>query len=483
MSSRVDIPVVAPTGRSLLGSAGWMTGSNLIAQAFAYGSLVALARWLEPASFGTVAVATAIVAAGVLFVDQGTWGAVIVERRLSRSILAQAFRRCLGTAVVLAAVMAAVSGTVVEHFAAGGHPGAVVAIAFCLPLHAIAVVPTALLQRSMQFRRLAGVNGVANIASALVAVVLASYGAGVWALVSRQLVLYALIAILSAGLCLPALRSHAPVSTEPVPPRSGARAERWFFSFSVVYALTGSLDKFVVGLFGGAAVVGLYSVAATIAMAPWTQFSAQAGQVLFAAAASHPDDFSRRTDQSTGLMALLMLPMLPVGVLVAPAVLPGVFGPEWAPVVPVFQLLLVVGVGNAIVNCIAEPLTGMGHMPFRTRIMIVQSLATLVALLLLVPIDGIVGAALAQLVVFLPYGALYFTAGARRADTSLRRLWLSVRPAVGVLALQVAVSSLVLAVLMACGLSDAAAGCWAAAAGLAAGVPAVVRTLAGMRSA
>ena len=47
------------------------------------------------------------------------------------------------------------------------------------------------------------------------------------------------------------------------------------------------------------------------------------------------------------------------------------------------------------------------------------------------------------------------------------------------LALQVAVSSLVLAVLVACGLSDAAAGCWAAAAGLAAGVPAVVRTLAG----
>ena len=99
-----------------------MTGSNLIAQAFAYGSLVALARWLEPASFGTVAVATAIVAVGVLFVDQGTWGAVIVERRLSRSQLAQAFRRCLGTAVILAAVMAAVSGTVVEHFAAGGHP-------------------------------------------------------------------------------------------------------------------------------------------------------------------------------------------------------------------------------------------------------------------------------------------------------------------------------------------------------------------------
>ena len=141
--------------------------------------------------------------------------------------------------------------------------------------------------------------------------------------------------------------------------RSGARAERWFFSFSVVYALTGSLDKFVVGL-GGATVVGLYSVAATIAMAPWTQFSAQAGRVLFAAAASHPDDFSRRTDQSTGLMALLMLPMLPVGVLVAPAVLP-VSSVRNGPRSTGVPTALGGGVGNAIVNCIAEPLTGMGQ--------------------------------------------------------------------------------------------------------------------------
>lgn len=482
MPSRVEVPVIAPSGRSLLNSAGWMTGTNVVAQAFAYGSLVVLARWLDPASFGTVAVATALVAVGVLFVDQGTWGAVIVERQLSRPQLAHAFRRCVVTSIVLAAGMAAASAAVVHHFAAGGHSGAVAAIALCLPLHAIAVVPTALLQRSMQFRRLAGVNGVANVVSALIAVILASYDAGVWALVARQLVLFALVAALSAAVCLPALRSHAPITTEPVLPRTGVRAERWFFLFSVVYAVTCSLDKFIVGLFNGAAVVGLYSVAATIAMAPWTQFSAQAGQVLFAAAASHPDDFARRTEQSAGLMSLLMLPMLPVGILVAPVVLPGAFGSEWAPVVPVFQVLLVVGVGNAIVNCIAEPLTGMGYMPFRTRIMLAQSLATMLALFVLVPVGGIRGAALAQLLIFIPYGALYFTAGARRANTSLRRLWLSVRPAVGVLSIQVGVSSLVLVVLMQSGMAETVAACWAAAVGFAAGAPFLVRALAGMRS-
>lgn len=473
---------MAPTGRSLLASAGWMTGSNLLAQIFAYGSLVLLARWLAPASFGTVAVATAIVSIGVLLVDRGTWGSVIVEPRLTRPELTRAFRRCMATALALAAVMAATAGVVVHHFATGGHPGAVAAIALCLPLHAIAVVPTALLQRSMRFRRLAGLNGVAIVVSALVAVLLALAGAGVWALVARQLVLFGLIAALSAALCLPAWRTHASTTAEVAPVRTGIRSEWWFFLFAITYAVTGSLDKLVVGVFGSAAVVGLYSIANTIAMAPWTQFSSQAGQVLFAVAASHPDGTAQRTEQSARLMSLLMLPMLPVGILIAPAVLPAALGPEWAPVVPVFQILLVVGIGNAIVNCIAEPITGMGYMPYRTRIMLGQCLATLLALWVLVPAGGIRGAALAQLLVFVPYAALYLTGGARRANTSAGALWLCVRPAFAMLTLQVVVSSAVIVALAHVGVGRTTALCWAAIVGLATTAPVLLREISGMRS-
>lgn len=460
-----------------------MTGSNLIAQAFAYGSLVLLARWLSPANFGTVAVASAMVSIGVLFVDRGTWGAVIVERRLVRAELARAFRRCMATAVVLAGIMAATSGIVVHHFATGGRPDALAAIALCFPLHAIAVVPNALLQRSMQFRRLAGINGIANIASALIAVALALAGAGIWALVARQLVLFGLLGALAAALCLPALHSHAPVTAEPAPVRTGGSTEWWFFSFSVIYAVTCSLDKLVVGLFGSAAVVGLYAIAATIAMAPWTQFSAQAGQVLFAASASHPDSFAERTEQSARLMSLLMLPLLPVGMLLAPVVLPAALGAKWAPVVPVFQVLLVVGVGNAIVNCIAEPLTGKGFMPFRTRIMAVQSVATAAALFFLVPIGGIRGAAVAQLLVFVPYAAVYFTAGAQRADTTAGALLRGMRPAFAVLALQVVVSAAVLLGMIRLGTPAGLAACCAAAGGFIAAAPILIRSVAGMRSA
>src|ERR1700752_257184 len=75
------------SGESLITSASWMTGGNLLSQVFAYGSAVLLAPWLSPSNFGTVAVGTAIVYIAVLFVDQGVWGAVVVERKLTRADL------------------------------------------------------------------------------------------------------------------------------------------------------------------------------------------------------------------------------------------------------------------------------------------------------------------------------------------------------------------------------------------------------------
>lgn len=434
------------TRHTLLTSAWWMTASNLVSQIVAYGSLILLARWLLPASFGTVAVGMAVVAIGVLIVDRGTWGAVVVERHLTRSDLAHSIRVCLATASVLAVLLAASAGMIVDRFATGGDVAAVAVVALCLPLHGMAVVPTALLQRAMQFRRLACVTGIANAASALGAVALGLGECGIWALVGRQLILFGGIALLSLVLCVPAFRSQ-PVGDGAVRRSRRGRTERWFFCFTITDSVNSSLDKLVIGMVGNASLVGLYSMANTIAMSPWRQFSSQIGQVLFAAAATEPETSNQRTVRSVQLMSMLMVPLIPVAVLVAPAALPSILGPEWAPMVHTFQVLIVVGIGNAVVNCIAEPLTGIGFVAFRAKVVMAQCCATLLALMVLVPVAGILGAALAQLIVFIPYALLYFIAGGRRAGTSGGELWRSIRPALWALCLQLSVTGAVWAVL------------------------------------
>lgn len=471
--SQVPAQDATAGGRDLLRSAGWMTGSHLLAQAFAYGSLILLARWLTPTSFGTIAVGTALVYVAVLFVDHGTLGGLIVRRHLTRTDLLRAFRRCLVTACLLAAGMAAIASLVVTNFASGGDAAAIAALALCLPLHAFAVVPTALLQKTMQFRRLAALNAVANVTSALVAVALAFDGFGTWALVARQLMLFGILALLTPALCRRVLLSHLKASKTTVISDDPRDSERWFFVFGVALMVTANLDYLVIGGLGDAHVVGLYALAFTIAMAPSTHISEQVGRVLFAAAALHPRDAGYRTEQSVRLMSLVFVPLLPVGILAAPALLPAILGNQWQPMVVAFQLLLVVGVGHAIVNCIGEALSGNGHIRFRAEVMVVRCLVTLLALLVLVPVDGIRGAALAQLVVFAPYAAVYLIAGARRAGTSARALARELRHVALILGAQLTVCAVVAAVLAGAGASHAVLLCGASVTALIVWLPMV----------
>jgi len=462
-------------GGGVLRSAGWMVGSHLLAQAFAYGSLILLARWLAPASFGTLAVGTAIVYVAVLFVDQGALGGIIVRPRLTWGDLVATFRRCMLVAIVLALIMGATAGVLVDRFSSGGDAAAIAVLALCLPLHAIAVVPIALLQKSMKFRRLAGVNAAANVVSAIAAVLMAVAGLGVWALVGRQLLVFGVLAVLTPALCIGAWREHRRQPPEVAAPVEVPRSQRWFFLFGVMLMITANLDYLVIGHSSNAAAVGLYALAFTVAMAPSTHVSEQLGKVLFAASATAPERNRDRTEQSVRLLSMVFLPLVPVGVLIAPVVLPAVLGEQWRPMIVPFQLLLVVGVGHAILNCIGETLSGNGHIEFRAKVMVARCIGTLLALMVLVSIDGIRGAALAQLLVFVPYATLYATAGARRAGTSALALWRRLRPVVALLVVQLAVTCGVLVALSHGGATESVAASVAATVGLATCAPLLVR--------
>jgi hypothetical protein len=91
-------------------------------------------------------------------------------------------------------------------------------------------------------------------------------------------------------------------------------------------------------------------------------------------------------------------------------------GHSWVGMVTAFQLLLIAGVGYAVINCIGEALAGGGSVRFRAKVNVAWSLCTLGVLIPLVQADGIRGAAFGQLGIFAAYALVYCTAGARRLD-------------------------------------------------------------------
>ena len=174
------------------------------------------------------------------------------------------------------------------------------------------------------------------------------------------------------------------------------------------------------------------------------------------------------------VVGLVLIPLVIPAVVVAPWAVSVFLGERWAEMVLPFQILLSVGVAQAIVHVVAESLSGSGNIDLHARLQALWTILLVPALIVLVQLEGIRGAALAQLAVMLPLATAYLVLGARRLGLGPAGL---VRPLAGFLVpvgVQIAVTLAAGALLGAAGAPDGVVRLLAALAGLAA-VAAVLR--------
>jgi O-antigen/teichoic acid export membrane protein len=227
-------------------------------------------------------------------------------------------------------------------------------------------------------------------------------------------------------------------------------------------------DYLIVGHVANVTQVGLYSLAFTLAFAPLTRFAWPIGRVLLPAAAAAPgvEVVGRQTLYALRVIATLLLPMVPVAIVLAPWVLPGLLGERWEGMVVPFQLLLVAGVAHAVLNVLGESLAGTGHMAFRARVTLVYLVGMVATLVLLVNLDGIRGAAIAHILMFVPLATAFVVWGSPHIGLSPGRVGAALQGVVVPVAAQVAVTVGLLTGLEGIGVGSHAAEVLGAAAGL-----------------
>ena len=417
----------SPSLGAVLRSLSWVGAGHIVGQTFWFGSLLILAALLSPRAFGTIAVGLIMVTAATRLTEAGTRGSLIVAPHLTRGQVLGSAAWNIATGLALGGLIALLAGPVTRAVIPGGDPTVLRALALSVVLYAPAIVPLALLEKRLQFRRRASIQATATITASTVAVAAALFGAGVWALVIRQVMLQGLLAF---GAWLAAVRLLPP--TNPASPgwarltRQGATG---FMLFTLTDFIVFNADYAIVARLTTPYELGLYSLAFTLAFAPVTQFSSQLGSVLFpAAAASDAETRARRTIGGVQAAYLVLVPAIPVAIALAPVLIPAVLGARWTGMVAPFQILIVVGVAHAVVNVIGDALSGAGHIGFRARVNIVWMAGMIAALMALVRVAGIEGAAVAHLVVYAPVALVYGYVGMRLLGSTPRRLLLRLRP-------------------------------------------------------
>jgi O-antigen/teichoic acid export membrane protein len=333
-------PAPSPTGLTerALGGMLWTfsgTGLQAVVQVLV---LMALGRLLTPSDFGLMGAAAVIVALSQIVSQVGVGPAIVQRKELDRThvevawTISGALGFVLGAAVWLAAPVLARFYRIpeVEPVLRG--------IAWLFPIDGLNTVGESLLTRQLRFRLFVALDvGSYVLGYALVGVVLAWLGYGVWALVG-------------ANLAQVTLRTIAMywATRHPVRPNLNLRAGRDLLSFGFGHSLAqvGTVlsqqgDNLVVGRYLGKAALGVYGRAYSLMVMPATIFGRIVNRVLFPVMSQVQDEKHRLAsgyERALAIVALLSLPVSTFLWVVAPEFIPVLLGPRWTAAVLPFRM-------------------------------------------------------------------------------------------------------------------------------------------------
>lgn len=323
----------------------------LLTQAFRaalqFGSMIVLARLLDPNVFGLVAMVTSVIGIADLIRDFGLSSAAIQSKTLSTDERTNLFWVNLGFGAACTVVVALCAPFIQSIYDQAGLIPIIVSLSGVFLLSGANTQFRADLTRSMRYGKLATADIASQVAGIAIAAALAVAGFGVWALVGQQLT----VAVVSL--------SMNAVSTRWLPglPQRGVSLRRFFAFGSSLFAtqtltyLTKNVDNVALGIFSGPYQLGLYSRAYQLLMTPLNQINAPMTGVALPVLSKIQDDderFSRYLDRAQLVACYLTASVFAVAAGVAGPLTLVLFGSQWAEVAPIFAVLAVGGIFRSI---------------------------------------------------------------------------------------------------------------------------------------
>ena len=239
------------------------------------GSLMVLARLLEPKDFGLVAMVTALTGVFNLFKDFGLSAATVQRVNVTEAQISTLFwiNVLVGAILGLLAVVMAPVVVVFYHEPRLFRVTAVLATGFLF--NAVGVQHAAILQRQLRFTALATINIISLVVSTAVGIGMAIGGYGYWALVVMTVTLP-----LVATVCLWLTTAWIPgMPHKQVGIRSMMRFGSSLTGVNVINYLFRNSDNVLVGWYWGAGALGFYQKAYSLLMLPISQVNAPLGGV------------------------------------------------------------------------------------------------------------------------------------------------------------------------------------------------------------
>ena len=317
---------------SALRGSFWISAQWLLNKAFTAGAMLLIAYFLSPDEYGTAATVLAI-ASFVWILRPQVMGDVLIAYPRHLRLLAPTARRlvlwvgAISTLTTLIAIPVVLQ--VYETYPAAWLAGLLAALAISPLLEAISVVPVSNLRQKLEFRRIAILDGVLQLAATLFSVGLAAGGGRAAALILPQILRQAVSAAcyVRIGSVRSARRFHRRIARLLIRPYLTAVGAQY------VHNIVMQLEIVVLGYLVGAYQTGLFGFAFMLAVQANTIITGQLGFVLQPLLGRLQVDPARQIQgflRSQQILGMLCVPLALLQIVLAEPFLPFIVASEVA---------------------------------------------------------------------------------------------------------------------------------------------------------
>jgi O-antigen/teichoic acid export membrane protein len=362
ISSKSESPKSAHSGPTMDVYSGvrWSAVARYSTQLIDVTVSIIVARIVAPEAYGLLGMAVIMTGFLSVFQSLGFGAAVIQRKEVREPLLSSLF--FVNAVICCAMALLLVAGAPLVSWVYGdARVGRIVAtLSLTFVLSAPAIVPSALLNRRLAFRRLAWVDISTSVVKGLAVIPLAQAGWGVSALVWSSIIGEAVRTTLTY--VVSDWRPQWSFSWQEVRSVLGFGTNVTFFSMFTY--LTRNADNFLIGVFVGATPLGYYSLAYRILLFPRDAITNVITRVLFPAFSRMQHDDVRLKSaylRACGAIALTAFPMMMGFLAVAQLFVTVVLGPNWLPAVPLICILVPLGMLQSVVLPVGQLFLAKGR--------------------------------------------------------------------------------------------------------------------------
>lgn len=317
----------------------WLTAGTVGGRLATLVSSVLLARLLLPEHFGLFSAAMIVVSAVQILPDLGLSQAIIAHGDAGQRASSTSFYAILFTSTALAVAVFASADLVATLAREPDLAPVLRVLAVNIVVFATASVPIALMQKAQRWRAQAVVEFASPAISAVVMVLMAYWGFGVWSIVAGYLTRSAVLAF--SVWVLSRWRPSGGIDWQLL--RSLFRFSRWIVIERFSAFLLFTIDNAYLARWQGARMLGYYALPYNWISVPVQYFAVQSSRVLFPVLSALEEASQRKVVllRACATLSFVVSPIYLFWVLHAPLFVEALFGAKWLPSVPVLQWLAI----------------------------------------------------------------------------------------------------------------------------------------------